>query len=239
MEKSDALAWVEVLELPLRNVLGSKDLVNGTGCSCRKYSSGVWKAIPILEAKSLQLLSIHIKGKPKGLCRHQPVGRCMICFGIGPCCAAASITNEKRGLQIRTISLIEIQLIEELLPRSDARFPVKVTSSSGQEEDWEVKVTEDGGHLGLEVYKTFLIALDRLRIISQAYTALIGNNYDSVPRQQRPISRHGHAIEINVSKLSPHLPIRMKILEDTGDTEMPPPPVCGIFGKDIARSRLN
>ena len=43
--------------MPLRNVRGSKDLAKGTGCSWRKYSSGVWKVIPTLEAKSLEVLS--------------------------------------------------------------------------------------------------------------------------------------------------------------------------------------
>lgn len=37
----NVLADVEVLELLLRNVRGSKDLVNGTGSWWRKYSSGV------------------------------------------------------------------------------------------------------------------------------------------------------------------------------------------------------
>lgn len=41
IEKIDGLACVGVLELPLRNVRGSKARVNGTGCSWRKYSSGV------------------------------------------------------------------------------------------------------------------------------------------------------------------------------------------------------
>lgn len=40
-KKTDILAYVEVLELSLRNEHGSKDLVNGTGSSWRKYSSGV------------------------------------------------------------------------------------------------------------------------------------------------------------------------------------------------------
>lgn len=31
----------------------------------------------------------------------------------------------------------------------------------------------------------------------------------------------------------------MKMLENAGNTEMPPPPVCGIFGEDIARRCLN
>lgn len=52
-------ASVEVLELPLRMACGSKALVNATGCSWRKYSSGVWKVIPTLEAKSLRILSTH------------------------------------------------------------------------------------------------------------------------------------------------------------------------------------
>lgn len=56
----NVLAYVEVLELPLRMACGSNDLVNGTGCSRRKYSSGVWKAIPTLEAKSLRILSTPI-----------------------------------------------------------------------------------------------------------------------------------------------------------------------------------
>lgn len=60
VEKNDVLACVEVLELQLRIVRGSKDLVNGTGSSWRKYSSGVWKVIPTLEAKSLKVLSTHI-----------------------------------------------------------------------------------------------------------------------------------------------------------------------------------
>ena len=98
-------------------------------------------------------------------------------------------------------------------------------------------MTEDGGDLGLEVYKTFLIALDRLRVISQAYTALIGNDYYSVPRQQRLISMD---MQWKSTRRSfSHVPIRVKILENAGDTEVPPPPVCGIFGKDIARSCLN
>ena len=60
----DILACVEVLELSLRNAIGSNDLMKGTGCSCRKYSSGVWKTIPTLEAKSLLLFSIY-KGSLK------------------------------------------------------------------------------------------------------------------------------------------------------------------------------
>lgn len=61
------VAYVEVLELSLRNERGSKDLVNGTGSSWRKYSSGVWKLIPTLEAKSLEVstrkesLKVHIE----------------------------------------------------------------------------------------------------------------------------------------------------------------------------------
>lgn len=93
-ERIDGLAYVEVLEVPLRNVRGSNDLVNGTGCSSRKYSSGVWKVIPTLEAKSLKVLSPH-RNDLKGLYPASPVRASMICFRVGPCCAAASITNKK------------------------------------------------------------------------------------------------------------------------------------------------
>lgn len=104
----------------------------------------------------------------------------MICFPIGPCCAAAGITNEKGGLQIWTITLIEVQLVQELLPRPDPGLPVTVTSSSGQEKDWEVEVAEDGGDLCFEVCKASLLALDRLRVIFQAETPLIGYDYYDV-----------------------------------------------------------
>lgn len=105
----------------------------------------------------------------------------MICFHVGPCCAAASVANKKRGLQIWSIPLIEIQNIQELLPCADPGLSVAVTSSCSQEKDWEVKVTKDGGDLAFEFCKAPLITLHSLWVIPQTDTALIGYDHYGVP----------------------------------------------------------
>lgn len=46
-------------------------------------------------------------------------------------------------------------------------------------------MTENGGDLSLEVSKASLIAFDRLRVISQTDTALVGYDGYGVPGQQR------------------------------------------------------
>lgn len=51
--KSGLLVSVDVVDAALRNAAGSKVLVNGSGSSPRKYSSGVLNTIPTFAAKSL------------------------------------------------------------------------------------------------------------------------------------------------------------------------------------------
>ena len=51
--ESDLLVFVEVVDAALTNAAGSKVLVNGSGSSWRKYSSGVLNSIPTFAAKSL------------------------------------------------------------------------------------------------------------------------------------------------------------------------------------------
>lgn len=106
----------------------------------------------------------------------------MICFRVGPCCAAASVAYKKRGLQIWSIALIEIQIIQELLPCADPRLSVAITSSCSQEKDWELKVAKDGGDLAFELRKAPLITLHSLWVVPQTDTALIGYDYYGVPR---------------------------------------------------------
>ena len=53
-------------------------------------------------------------------------------------------------------------------------------------------MAEDGSDLCLEVCKASLIALERLRVIPEADTALIGYDYYGVSGQQSLISRRGH-----------------------------------------------
>ena len=63
--ESDLLVFVEVVDAALSNAAGSKVLVNGSGSSWRKYSSGVLNSIPTFAAKflpfckSLMLLSMY------------------------------------------------------------------------------------------------------------------------------------------------------------------------------------
>lgn len=49
----DLLDSVEVHDVAFSHPRGSNVLVNGTGCSLRKNSSGVLNAMPAFEAKSL------------------------------------------------------------------------------------------------------------------------------------------------------------------------------------------
>lgn len=49
----DLLESTDVLDVAFKKSRGSKVLVNGSGCSLRKYSSGVTNLMPMFEAKSL------------------------------------------------------------------------------------------------------------------------------------------------------------------------------------------
>lgn len=74
----------------------------------------------------------------------------MICFGIYPCRPTASVAHEERGLQLKSISFVQVEIFQELCPHASPGLSV-VVSSCGHEEDYgKVEVAEDRAEFALE-----------------------------------------------------------------------------------------
>ena len=103
--ESVLLVSVEVVDAALSNAEGSKVLVNGSGSSWRKYSSGVLNSIPTFAAKSLPFCKSLMINKhvPK-----LPVRARMVGFGPIPRSTPSGIAHEERSLHIKSPSLAKV-----------------------------------------------------------------------------------------------------------------------------------